>query len=68
MYFVAGTKSSLSSMELHGIEQNRIECTCKFLEINRRIDPEYVMYDVVTSYGKLMEIAGLGRKSITIRS
>jgi len=54
---------------LQGIEQTKIECARKFFaEINRRIDAEHVKYDVVTSYGKLMEIAGLGRKSITIPS
>lgn len=69
IYFVAETKGSLSSMELRGIEQTKIECARKFFtEINRKIDAEHVKYEVVTSYGKLMEIAGLGCKSITIPS
>jgi type III restriction enzyme len=61
IYFVAETKGSMSSMELRAIEHTKIECARKFFkEINRRIDPEQVKYDVVTSYGKLMEIVGLG--------
>ncbi|GBE29018.1 type III restriction enzyme, res subunit [bacterium BMS3Bbin04] len=59
IYFVAETKGSMSSMELRAIEHTKIECARKFFdEINRRIDPEHVKYDVVTDYGKLMEIVG----------
>ena len=62
IYFVAETKGSMSSMELRAIEHTKIECARKFFaEINRKIDPEHVKYDVVTSYGKLMEIVGKGR-------
>ncbi len=62
IYFVAETKGSMSSMELRAIEQTKIECARKFFaEINRKIDPEHVKYDVVTSYGKLMEIVGMGK-------
>ena len=61
IYFVAETKGSLSSMELRGIEQTKIECARKFFaEINRKIETEHVKYDVVTSYGKLMEVVGMG--------
>lgn len=61
IYFVAETKGSMSSMELRAIEHTKIECARKFFEeINRKIDPEHVEYDVVTSYGKLMEIVGMG--------
>jgi type III restriction enzyme len=64
IYFVAETKGSMSSMELRAIEHTKIECARKFFEeINRKIDPEHVEYDVVTSYGKLMEIVGMGRAS-----
>lgn len=64
IYFVAETKGSMSSMELRAIEHTKIDCACKFFaEINRRIDPEHVKYDVVTSYGKLMEIVGNGETS-----
>lgn len=61
IYFVAETKGSMSTMELRAIEHTKIECARKFFEeINRKIDPEHVKYDVVTSYGKLMEIVGMG--------
>lgn len=64
IYFVAETKGSMSSMELRAIEHTKIECARKFFaEINRKIDPENVKYDVVTSYGKLMEIVGAGTVS-----
>ena len=61
VYFVAETKGSMSSMELREIEQTKIKCAQKFFaEINRTINPEHVKYDVVNSYGKLMEIVGVG--------
>jgi type III restriction enzyme len=64
IYFVAETKGSMSSMELRAIEHTKIECARKFFaEVNRKIDPEHVKYDVVTSYGKLMEIVGMGGAS-----
>ena len=59
IYFVAETKGSMSTMELRAIENTKIECARKFFwEINRKIDPEHMKYDVVTNYGKLMEIVG----------
>ena len=65
IYFVAETKGSMSSMELRAIEHTKIECARKFFaEVNRKIDPEHVKYDVVTSYGKLMEIVGMGGASV----
>ena len=55
IYFVAETKGSLSSMELRGIEQTKIECARKFFnEMNQRFAPENVKYDVVTDYEGLM--------------
>ena len=52
-------------MELRAIEETKIECARKFFEeINRRINPEHVKYDVVTSYGKLMEIVGVRSPSL----
>ena len=30
-----------------------------FLEINRKLNPEQVKYDIVDSYGKLMELVGI---------
>ena len=64
VYFVAETKGSMSSMELREIEKTKIECARKFFdEINRKINPENVKYDVVNSFGKLMEIVGAGTVS-----
>ncbi|MDG5816459.1 DEAD/DEAH box helicase family protein [Chitinispirillales bacterium ANBcel5] len=61
IYFVAETKGSMSTLELRGIEEKKIECAKKFFEeINRKVDPEKVKYDVVNGFGKLMEIVGGG--------
>ncbi len=57
IYFVAETKGSMSTMELREIEKTKIKCARKFFdEMNRRYAPENVKYDVVDSFGKLMEI------------
>lgn len=57
VYFVAETKGSMSSMELNEIEKTKIKCARKFFdEINRKYAPENVKYDVVNSFGKLMEL------------
>lgn len=57
VYFVAETKGSMSSMDLRPIEATKIECARKFFdEINKRYAPENVKYDVVNSFGKLMEL------------
>ncbi len=53
VYFVAETKGSLSSLELREIEKSKIDCARKFFA---RITSDQVKYDVVDSYGKLMEI------------
>ena len=52
---MAETKGTMSSMELREIE--KIKCSRKFFaEINGKIKPDNVRYDVVNSYGKSMEI------------
>ena len=57
IYFVAETKGSMSTMELREIEKTKIQCARRFFnEMNRRYAPENVKYDVVDSFGKLMEI------------
>jgi len=57
VYFVAETKGSMSTMQLTKIEETKIECARKFFdEINRKYAPENVKYDVVNSFGKLMEL------------
>ncbi len=59
IYFVAETKGSMSSMELRAMEATKIECARKFFEeINQRVERDKVTYDVVTDFGKLMEIVG----------
>ena len=51
----------MSSLELRAIEKTKIECAKKFFEeLNSRLDPDHVKYDVITDYGKLMEIVGVG--------
>jgi len=57
IYFVAETKGSMSSMDLREIEKTKIKCARKFFEeMNRRFAPENVKYQVVDSFGKLMEV------------
>ena len=57
VYFVAETKGSMSSMELREIEKTKIKCARKFFDdINLRFAPEDVRYDVVDSFGRLMEL------------
>ena len=53
IYFIAETKGSMSSMELREIEKCKIECARKFFT---KITSDQVTYDVVDSYGKLMEL------------
>ncbi len=53
VYFIAETKGSLSSLDLREIERSKIECARKFFS---KITSDQVKYDVVNSYGKLMEL------------
>lgn len=53
IYFIAETKGSMSSMELRAIEKSKIECARKFFS---KITSDQVKYDVVDSYGKLMDL------------
>ena len=53
IYFIAETKGSMSSMDLRKIEECKINCARKFFA---KITSEQVKYDVVDSYGKLMEL------------
>ena len=47
----------MSSMDLRPIEETKIACARKFFDdINKKYAPENVRYDVVNSYGKLMEL------------
>jgi type III restriction enzyme len=53
VYFVAETKGSMSTMDLREIEKCRIDCARKFFT---KITSDQVKYDVVDSFGKLMEL------------
>lgn len=53
IYFVAETKGSMSTMELREIEKCKISCARKFFA---GITTDQVKYDVVSDYGKLMDI------------
>jgi type III restriction enzyme len=53
VYFVAETKGSMSSMDLRKIEESKIECARKFFS---KITSDQVKYEVVDSYGRLMEL------------
>lgn len=57
VYFVAETKGSMSTMELREIEKSKISCARKFFDaINKKYAPENVKYDVVDSFGRLMQV------------
>lgn len=57
IYFVAETKGTMSSMKLREIEQTKIECARKFFhELASHQSSERIKYDVVTDYGKLMDV------------
>jgi type III restriction enzyme len=46
-------------MKLREIEKTKIECARKFFdEINKRIAVDRVKYEVVTDYGRLMDLIG----------
>lgn len=62
VYFVAETKGSLSSLQLKGIEDAKIQCARKFFA-SVASNGKDVKYDVVTDYGELMQLVGVGAKS-----
>jgi type III restriction enzyme len=53
IYFVAETKGSMSTLQLKGVENAKIECARKFFA---SLDSEAVKYDVVTDYTELMQL------------
>lgn len=53
LFFIAETKGSMSSMELRKMEECKIECARKFFS---KISEDQVKYDVVDTYGKMMEV------------
>ena len=65
VFFVAETKGSMSSLTLRKMEETKIECAHKFFEkINSSVQAKNVKYDVIKSYGKLMEVVGVGEGSL----
>jgi type III restriction enzyme len=53
IFFIAETKGSMSSMQFRKIEAAKIDCARKFFAT---INHDQVRYDVVDSYGKLMNL------------
>ncbi len=59
VYFVAETKGSMSTLQLKGVEQAKIECARKFFaSLNDKAEHEGVKYDVVDSYDSLLQLVG----------
>ena len=56
VYFVAETKGSLSSLQLKGVENAKIECARKFFESIDAKNGQDVKYDVVSDYSELMQL------------
>ena len=56
VYFVAETKGSLSTLQLKGVEEAKIECARKFFASLREKNGDDVTYDVVTNYTELMQL------------
>lgn len=56
VYFVAETKGSLSTLQLKGVEDAKIECARKFFASLNDKAGQDVKYDVVTDYTELMQL------------
>lgn len=56
VYFVAETKGSLSTLQLKGAEQAKIECARRFFRTVSEQTNKEVVYDVVTDYDELMNL------------
>jgi type III restriction enzyme len=56
VYFVAETKGSLSTLQLKGVEDAKIECARKFFASLNEKNEQDVKYDVVTDYTELMQL------------
>ena len=59
IYFVAETKGSLSTLQLRGVEEAKIECARKFFDELSRRPGNAVTYNVVTDYTDLMALVGV---------
>lgn len=59
VYFIAETKGSMSTLQLKGIEDAKIECARKFFaSLNDKAEVDGVRYDVVDSYDSLLQLVG----------
>ena len=59
VYFVAETKGSMSTLQLKGIENAKIECARRFFaSLNDKTERGGVRYDVVDSYDSLLQLVG----------
>ena len=56
VYFVAETKGSLSTLQIKGVEDAKIECARKFFASLSEKNGNDVTYDVVTDYTELMQL------------
>jgi len=57
VYFVAETKGSMSTLQLKGVEEAKIECARKFFaSLNDKADNNGVKYDVVKDYDSLLSL------------
>lgn len=56
VYFVAETKGSLSTLQLKGAEEAKIECARRFFATLNQEAGQDVKYDVVTDYSELMKL------------
>lgn len=56
IYFVAETKGSLSSLQLKGVEDAKIECARKFFASLNEKNGQDVKYDVITNYTELLQL------------
>jgi type III restriction enzyme len=62
VHFVAETKGSLSTLQLRGVEEAKIECARKFFAAVSQGHGDDVKFDVVTDYGQLMQLVGVTPK------
>jgi len=56
VYFVAETKGSLSTLQLKGVENAKIECARRFFATLNIDSDREVTYDVVSDYDQLMQL------------
>ena len=60
VYFVAETKGSMSTLQLKGVEQAKIDCARRFFaSLNDKAEHVGVKYDVVDSYDSLLQLVGV---------